>query len=483
MLAAAANAAESVSDTVTDIDGNTYTTLQIGQQTWMGENLKVTHDQEGKVIESFCYNMNDTNCDTFGRLYTWHAAMNGSVKDGACGICPKGWHVPSDEEWKILEMEVGMTRADADIENAWRGTNQGWRLSVNGSSGFNFLLGGRRESDGLFTFYGYKNTVAYFWTSTHYYADTAFAWRRCLNNNDSTIGRYNTFPKTWGFSVRCVKNTPVNLESVTKRLIATYDRIDSYEADAEILKKNNCNFKRNTGVYFYCKPESASVRIGESVYTTLDLSGCASVLEGNTILVDPVMSSEPIKRMLQLNPRLEDTLSDTVKLLFTAGETSYEYWVELSRSVIVSIRRTGAETFHANYYYGMYNGIPLLKMMAMNGDTTLQNGGYRFYNIKLNGSLSVRRSRTPNRVVPYAVTIGRGALAVQFNENHNAFRKICIRDLRGKLVFSTVLSPGTDRFTWQGKNNSGSFVTRGVYVIDVGDGAFSRAFPFVWMRK
>jgi uncharacterized protein (TIGR02145 family) len=132
--------------TLTDIDGNTYKTLAIGDQNWMAENLRVTHYADGSAIpevsdemiwegmstlvDAYCwYNNLSAYGDTTGALYTWAAAMNSavssdSVPSGIQGVCPDGWHLPSDAEWLSLEVNLGMSLADAD-GHEWRGTDEG----------------------------------------------------------------------------------------------------------------------------------------------------------------------------------------------------------------------------------------------------------------------------------------------------------------------------------------------------------------------
>jgi len=92
---------------VTDIDGNSYPTLQIGEQVWMGANLMAIHGPDGESIDYFCYNEDESNCQIYGRLYTLEAALNGESGEGSQGICPDGWHIPSMGEWEILINELG----------------------------------------------------------------------------------------------------------------------------------------------------------------------------------------------------------------------------------------------------------------------------------------------------------------------------------------------------------------------------------------
>ena len=185
---------------VSDVDGNVYHTVEIGDQLWMKENLRVTKSPDGTPVTSYCYGDDTGYESTYGRLYTWEVAMNGSVTEMAQGICPDGWHIPSDAEWKTLEIFLGMTEQEADMENIWRGEGVGTSLRKGGNSGYEALLSGRRSGSGS---YSLLDQYEYVWTSSEY---GEYAWRRCLNSMDTKVGRWNTFPKTYAFSVRCIKN-------------------------------------------------------------------------------------------------------------------------------------------------------------------------------------------------------------------------------------------------------------------------------------
>lgn len=188
-------------EVVKDVDGNIYNTVKIGNQTWMQENLHVTHAPDGSEITGYAYINNPESIKKYGLLYTWDVSMNGSKNEGAQGICPVGWHIPSDDEWKQLEMALGMTSAEADMANTWRGSPAGTMLIAGGSSGYNAQLGGRRSSGGAFSL---KGRMEYVWTSTE--SGNSLAWRRCLDIYSSEVGRWDTFPKSYGFSIRCVKD-------------------------------------------------------------------------------------------------------------------------------------------------------------------------------------------------------------------------------------------------------------------------------------
>jgi uncharacterized protein (TIGR02145 family) len=190
-------------------DGNTYSTVLIGTQCWMAQNLNVgvmisgaTRQLDNGVIEKHCYDNYSVYCLAFGGLYEWDEMMDYGPSDAGNpsttqGICPAGWHVPSDEEWKVLEMFLGMTSTEADMVNGWRGTGAGTALKVGGSSGYDAKMAGR-DAGGAFSLIGLNE---YMYTSTEYYTN---AWRRCLAFSADTVGRWNTFPKSWGLSVRCV---------------------------------------------------------------------------------------------------------------------------------------------------------------------------------------------------------------------------------------------------------------------------------------
>ena len=220
---------------VSDIEGNTYGTIEIGTQLWMAENLKVTQYPDGSPItqiideavwnditpdvQAYCWYNNQTEySDTSGVLYTWAAAMNGAlssdtIPSGVQGVCPDGWHIPSDAEWKILEMSLGMSQADADNYD-WRGSDEGAQLKESGfsnwaipnlgasnSSGFTAVPGGFRSAKGLF--YSIDQYAAY-WSSSEE-AGTDKAWYRTLIFDKEQVYRqYNDM--RLGLSVRCIQN-------------------------------------------------------------------------------------------------------------------------------------------------------------------------------------------------------------------------------------------------------------------------------------
>ena len=200
-----------------------YTTVQIGTQCWLAENLNIATAEADKgdcsgYGSKYCPSNHSPYCDTYGGLYQWATMMCGEASSdfepsGVQGICPNGWHIPSDNEWKTLEMNQGMSQATADLVD-WRGDDEGSKLAGNaalwvdgaldghanfGTSGFVVLPAGYRETDGM---YGNLGTFAYVWSSLE--SDDS-AWRRRLGYTYTDVYR-GTYGKLCSLSVRCLKD-------------------------------------------------------------------------------------------------------------------------------------------------------------------------------------------------------------------------------------------------------------------------------------
>lgn len=195
----------------TDIDGNQYTYVTIGHQIWMTGNLRVTHYRNGDPIVNGTTGMlwgiatnpgayafaNGTaiNDAAFGKYYNAQA-VNDPRK-----IAPAGWHIPSDEEWKILEISQGMSREEADdIDQHFLRGNIAQKLMQGGSSGLNLQLAGYRSLGNEYELFGYAGT---YWTSTQVNLNTN--WVRAVNfSDDNSVIR--TSRTNTGLSVRCIKD-------------------------------------------------------------------------------------------------------------------------------------------------------------------------------------------------------------------------------------------------------------------------------------
>lgn len=191
--------------TVTDVDGNIYNTVQIGSQCWMKENLKVTKNLSGAGIARDCYNDDANNCNIYGGLYKKTTTMNGSTTEGAQGICPNNWHVPTDSEWYALESGLATGLCDPNRSGSPDGAGcdpAGTKLNVSGSSGFNGVLGGMRSSS--MSNYTGKDLFGIYWSSTDWDGSNLF---RALGSGISTVNRNAYFSDIGlSYSVRCVKN-------------------------------------------------------------------------------------------------------------------------------------------------------------------------------------------------------------------------------------------------------------------------------------
>ena len=223
--------------TVTDIDGNVYKTVNINGKWWMAENLKVkrynnrdsvnfvsvtnfqldsatwNNLQTGAycIIDNIYESSQNYQGKMFGFLYNFYA-----VSDSR-NIAPAGWHIPTDDEWKNLEEYIGMSSSDLDKVN-WRGSNEGNKLKIEGPAGWNksydeysiwgtndfgfsAIGGGCCMYNGIWGEPGTFST-GFWWTST---LKENKAWYRYLDYNKTNVFRYYG-PKTYGFSIRCVKD-------------------------------------------------------------------------------------------------------------------------------------------------------------------------------------------------------------------------------------------------------------------------------------
>lgn len=208
---------------VTDVEGNTYKTVKIGNQWWMAENLKVKKYRNGNAINEISSDTAMWRKDTlgayskidnsnpaidYGLLYNWHAVSHSN------NIAPEGWHVPTDEEWKVLETHLGISYTEAN-KTGWRGNNEAEALKIEkytdwveykdtwqtNESGFTALAGGCRMYSGDWGYPGIRHT-GYWWSSSS--IDNQ-GWYRHLDYKNKNVFRYYA-NKNYGFSIRCVKN-------------------------------------------------------------------------------------------------------------------------------------------------------------------------------------------------------------------------------------------------------------------------------------
>jgi uncharacterized protein (TIGR02145 family) len=216
--------------TISDNDGNSYQTIGIGSQVWMAENLKTTKFNDGVAIQNvtsdaawaalttpaYCIFNNDAlnYKPTYGVLYNWHtidAAANGNRN-----VCPAGWHVPSDEEWTTLKNYLGES-----VSGVWSFTTLSTGSNIAGKmlkeagtlhwlapntgtndTGFKALPGGSRNPTGFFNYIG---TNGYWWSSTKQNWGNMDAYFNSIYNDNSVMS-VDPGNRSYGFSVRCIKN-------------------------------------------------------------------------------------------------------------------------------------------------------------------------------------------------------------------------------------------------------------------------------------
>ena len=285
--------------TVTDVDGNIYTTIQVGNQIWMAENLRTSRYSNGDPIlnvqdgtgwanldtGAWCWYNNDSYHNEFsGRLYNWHAV--GDQRN----ICPEGWFVPEDIEWQVLVDSLGgysiagsrMKAANISLNN-----NGIWEIPADGilsESGFNAVLSGFRSYEkGEFFDLG-KTT--YFWSSTRDFSITA--WGRGLNRHRDGVIRdlFVSYPQENGFAVRCLKYAYGDAPSVSLNNISDITS-STASAEAEIISDGGITVI-GRGVCWSTDPEAVSDTSNKS-----NLECMAASLRGSDIFKMTLIELSP----------------------------------------------------------------------------------------------------------------------------------------------------------------------------------------------
>ena len=200
-------------------DGKVYNTVLIGSQCWMAQNLNTgtkisisLAQTNNNIIEKYCYDNSDANCDVYGGLYQWAEMvqyLNGATINSSwdplpagnvTGICPAGWHLPADDEWTTLvtflggESVAGGKMKEAGLAH-WAAPN----TAATNSSGFTLLPGGAGSLGSFF----YITQYTFLWSATQ--ALNGFAWYRDVYNTYGGVDRYS-YGNEGGFSVRCIQN-------------------------------------------------------------------------------------------------------------------------------------------------------------------------------------------------------------------------------------------------------------------------------------
>jgi len=203
--------------------GKTYNTVQIGTQCWFRENLDIgtridatVEQTDNGILEKYCYNDQESNCAIYGGMYQWNEMMQ-YVTTSATGICPQGWHIPSDAEWNdlqaFLEGDPGGKMKEAGFIH-WLSPNTG----ATNSSGFTALPGGLLYPNKTFD---ELNRDCYIWSSTD---GGSSAPHRTLRYTTANLERY-TNSMVYGFSVRCLKDNCTSLDPVSVSINSSAEQV------------------------------------------------------------------------------------------------------------------------------------------------------------------------------------------------------------------------------------------------------------------
>jgi uncharacterized protein (TIGR02145 family) len=206
-LAATLGIAISLITACPDTLGDDYKTVVIGTQTWMAENLN------SNVEGSKCYGNDEANCNKYGRLYNWAAAMAlpSSCNSTSCasqikakhqGICPNGWHIPSNADWTKLSNYIETQKSCTDCAGKYLKATSGWNSNGNGTDiyGFSAVPGGYGNPDGSFVYIGDDSI----WWSTSENSATNAYYLSVGNNREDTHLKQNR--KGYLFFARCLKD-------------------------------------------------------------------------------------------------------------------------------------------------------------------------------------------------------------------------------------------------------------------------------------
>jgi uncharacterized protein (TIGR02145 family) len=370
--------------------GKTYNTVQVGTQCWLKENLNVGTRINGNMeqtdngtIEKYCYGDLETNCDTYGGLYQWNELMQFSTIPGIQGICPPGWHVPTDEEWSLLTTFLGGESVSGGKlkevgTTHWSSPNTG----AANTSGFTALGGGLRHAAGTF---GSLKEYGYFQSSSE--NSMTNAWTRYVNNTLTSVAR-NLNNKSIGFSVRCVKDTCTNYPPVSVSINASANPVCA--GTGVTFTANPVNGGQNPQYQWKVNGIDAGTNSAQFTYvpTANDMVTC--VLTSS--LPSPCLSGNPATSnqvTMMVNPLPVPTLTGPASvcpgiggMIYTteSGMSGYTWTVspggtitggQGTNVITVTWNTSGAHSVTVNYvnFNGCIPASPTLKTVIVNQAT------------------------------------------------------------------------------------------------------------------
>lgn len=247
-------------------DGKKYKTVKIGDQIWMAENLNYEDSPVVDGKNSWCYNNNPENCERYGRLYTWSLAMDSSkagdcgygvtctIKEPHQGICPEGWHVPTNDEYKMLYEYVG----GEDVAPQVLKSTDGWDF-YNGSNEFGFSLipGGYRNINGEFIRMGEHANL---WSATENSA--TYAIDQFFDSYERI--RHDRYTKTDGHNVRCLSDESAMPKSSSSLVSSSSEKSSSSVAPSSSFDYGTLEDERDGLLY-------KTIEIGDQVWMAENL--------------------------------------------------------------------------------------------------------------------------------------------------------------------------------------------------------------------
>ena len=342
-------------DTITDADGNVYDTVQVGDQCWTVQSMHVGTRIDGSespsdngIIEKYCYDDDDSNCTSSnpneldGALYTWDEAMQYSTTEGAQGICPAGWHIPTDAEIYTMENYLDSTVDDPNA-TGWRGTDIGTQVKPGGSSGLEWDLAGRRTTFGVFS---NKDEAGYFWSSSE--SSGSNAWFRIVGANETRVLREENL-KGAGLSIRCIKSASevsqmmqsdnFQIESDSVNVGGVYSESDSFQLEdtvGEIAtgESESESFQLRAG-YQQMQSVVISLTQPDSVVMDPSIPGLAGgVSNGSTSLIATTDNPAGYELLLsaESDPAMQNASNDTIADYVPVNGADFDFLIGSSDS-------------------------------------------------------------------------------------------------------------------------------------------------------
>lgn len=285
-------------DSIIDIrDGQVYKIVEIGQQWWMQENLNIgnrinsTLDaSNNRIIEKYCYNNDLNNCNVYGGFYQWNEMMDYHPSDNRSpgitqGVCPAGWHLPTDNEWYMLT-------------DFWGGESiSGSKIKETDEDGFNALLSGYRIENGGFPENG---MTVIFWSTTE--TNDSYAWSRYSFTGSDFLNRWGGSSKIYGFPIRCIKDF----------------------SQFTYLVVSDLNFTSESILSFYGYNISKELLVINS--STDQAINISSIYSNNSVFdlqysTGTILSGDTIHLTITFNPPVKEIYQDT---LFIASNDPYD---------------------------------------------------------------------------------------------------------------------------------------------------------------